>query len=234
MLCPDCSNKMVTGSNTLKSRGYTRYYHCGTYQRKGPVTCKRNPAPKDRIEAKILDVFINELTQLLEPGTLEFEIDRFVEKANKELTSQISEIEGGIKYIEKRINHLKETVPVESAGQGISEMATEKEQMEKQLNELKKQLKRSEVGPQELEALRYIIRDTSRRIKIEPPDIQWNLLKKFILSIRLDKSTNNYKMNLVVRRLSEMDSLSAPVLLERVCYFVNPFGSYSSTVDKSE
>lgn len=35
LLCPDCSTRMVTGSNSKNSRGKTRYYQCGTYHRKG-------------------------------------------------------------------------------------------------------------------------------------------------------------------------------------------------------
>jgi len=52
-------------------------------------------------------------------------------------------------------------------------------------------LKRSEIGSEEFESIRYIIKDASLRIKIEPPDIQWMILKKFVLTIRLDKVINN-------------------------------------------
>ena len=87
---------------------------------------------------------------------------------------------------------------------------------------------RSEICSDELVA----IKDITIRIKIEPPDVQWRILRKFIHSIRLDKKTNNYKMNLVVRRLSEMDSETAKIILERVCYFANPHDTYNSTVYK--
>nr|WP_278184599.1 zinc ribbon domain-containing protein [Desulfofarcimen acetoxidans] len=108
LLCPDCGNKMVTGSNSIKSRSYTRYYHCGTYQRKGPISCKRNPVPKDRFGAKLLDVFVSELSQLLEPGIFELEIERYTDKLNKDIYNQITELEGGIKYIAKRIERLND------------------------------------------------------------------------------------------------------------------------------
>lgn len=98
---------------------------------------------------------------------------------------------------------------------------------------LKQMLKRSEITAEELESIRYIIKDASLRIKIEPPDVQWSILKKFVQSIRLNKKTNNYKMVLVGRRLSELDSEVAPILLERSCYFANPHGTYNSTVDKA-
>jgi DNA invertase Pin-like site-specific DNA recombinase len=235
LLCPDCGARMVTGSNSIKSRGYTRYYHCGTYQRKGPISCKRNPAPKDRLEIKVLEAFINELIQLLEPGVLEYELERYNEKVNKELLAQVAELEGGIKYIDKRINQLKESLQAgeDQSVQGLDEMAAEKGQMEKQLADLIQQQKRVDLASDESETLKFIIKDTSLRIFIEPPDIQWSLLKKFVQHIRLDKKTSNYKMSLVVRRLSEIDNISAPILLERTCYFANPFGDKSSTVDKA-
>lgn len=223
LLCPDCGGRMVTGSNSIKSRGYTRYYHCGTYQRKGPVSCSRNAAPKDKLESTVLDVFINELTQLLEPSVFEMEIRRYTEKMNTDILSKISEFEGGIKYIDKRIQHLKDTGLDNSfVNQNINEMTAEKKHMERQIKELKNKLKQVELSPDEIQTLRYIIKDTTLRIKIEPPDIQWNLLRKFISSIKLDKNTGNYKMILLVRRLSEFDSVKAPVLLERVCYFSDP------------
>jgi len=223
LLCPDCSGRMVTGSNSIKSRGYTRYYHCGTYQRKGPVSCSRNAAPKDKLESTVLDVFINELTQLLEPSVFEMEIHRYTEKMNTDILSKISEFEGGIKYIDKRIQHLKDTgLDNNFVNQNINEMTAEKKHMERQIKELKNKLKQVELSPDEIQTLRYIIKDTTLRIKIEPPDIQWNLLRKFISSIKLDKNTGNYKMILLVRRLSEFDSVKAPVLLERVCYFSDP------------
>lgn len=226
LLCPDCGAKMVTGSNSIKSRGYTRYYHCGTYQRKGPLSCNRNPVPKDRFEAKVLDAFTNELTQLLEPGALEIEISRYADKINKNNYVTIAELEGGIKYLEKRIERLQ--------GEGeVNEIIIERDALLQQLDLAKGNLHQVNLSPEEMESIKHIIKDTSLRIKIEPPDIQWNLLKKFIQSIRLDKSTNNYNITLVVRRLSEMDSLSAPILLERICYFGNPFGNRSSTVDKN-
>ena len=235
LLCPDCGNKMVTGSNSIKSRGYTRYYHCGTYQRKGPVSCNRNPAPKDRLELKVMDIFINELTQLLVPGALEMEIDRYLEKTNKYLSSQLAELEGGIKYIDKRIEQLNNTLAGDSnfIVQSISEMAIEKEQMANQLGELQQKLKQSDISSEELESIRYIIKDATLRIKIEPPDIQWTILKKFIQSIRLDKITNNYKMVVVVRKLSDLDNENAFILLDRTCYFANPHGNNTSTIDKA-
>ena len=63
------------------------------------------------------------------------EIDRNIEKANKELLSKIAELEGGIKYIEKRIECLKNSQMVGDTftTQNIfSEMVLEKEQMEKE------------------------------------------------------------------------------------------------------
>jgi len=226
LLCPDCVNKMVTGSNSIKSRSYTRYYHCGTYQRKGPISCNRNPVPKDRFEVKVLDVFVNELTQLLEPGILEMELERYANTLNKGIHANITELDGAIKYINTRIKQL-------DGDDQHNEMLVEKEAIEKQVEGLKQNLHKVDLSPEEIETVKYIIKDTSLRIKIEPPDIQWNLLKKFIMSIRLDKQTNNYKMAIVIRRLFEVNNLSATILLERICYFSNPHGSNNSTVDKA-
>ncbi|KUG04016.1 recombinase [hydrocarbon metagenome] len=222
LLCPDCGTKMVTGSNSIRSRGYTRYYYCGKYQRKGSITCSRNTTPKDKLENAFMAAFIAELTLLCEQGTLEYEIEHQYKQYNSGLLKEIYEIEGGIKYIEKRIALVK-SKEAEDKGKlvpGLSELEIEKETMVAQLNDRRRELQDFTLSSEQIQMIRDGVDDTIKRINIEPPDVQKILLEKYIKSIQLDKATNNYQILIIISHPSATE-LNRP-LIERKCYFTNP------------
>lgn len=220
--CPMCGANMVTGSNGKNTRGNTRYYHCGTYHRKGAKACKRNGIAKEKIESAVLNTLIREFSLLSYAGSLEDEITRFVETQNRETTFQLARIEDDLKHSRRRLELAGEERKSVSQGkylpQYVHELESEIENLERDkqtLNSNKHNLDLHEVN---LQGIRERLRDFANRIKIEPPEVQHRLLSDYVSNIVADQTYNVYKLTLHVFAATESSS-EAVKLLEKTVYF---------------
>ena len=56
---------------------------------------------------------------------------------------------------------------------------------------------------EEMEGVRGALRDFSNRIRIEPPDVQWELLRRYVKGIVFDEFTQRYAMSIKIADLDE-------------------------------
>jgi hypothetical protein len=54
------------------------------------------------------------------------------------------------------------------------------------------------IKPDIIEAARGWMKDFVNRIRIEPPDVQWQMIKQCVKAIVLDESVRQYKMTVVI------------------------------------
>jgi len=213
---------MVTGSNSKSSRGHTRYYHCGTYQRKGSNACKRNGVSKEKIETAVLNSLIREFSLLSYQGSLEDEIRRHIDYQNREITFQLALIEDEINHLNRRITLAKAETKSGEAGkylsQYISELKDEIKKQDQQRQEINNQKTSLQITPDHLTLIRDKLRDFVSRIKIEPPDQQHRLLQKYVTTIVADQFTAGYKLIYQVPLPNEIGDKRLTII-EKTLYF---------------
>lgn len=213
---------MVTGRNAQSSRSYSRYYHCGTYARNGSKACKRNSVPKDKIENALINCLIKEFSLLLFPGSLEDEVRRFVSYQNRDVTFQVARIDDDLKHLTKRINIAKQEkcLPDNSMyiAQYVAELQKEVEKLTSERAEVSKLIAAPDFSVEQLQVIRDRVKDFAARIKIEPPDVQFSLLKQYVDSIVLDQFTKSYKVKIHLNSPLELSNVPVKIL-ERTVYF---------------
>ncbi|MDW7682906.1 MAG: recombinase family protein [Bacillota bacterium] len=216
--CPMCNVNMVTGSNNRNSRGRNRYYHCGTYHRKGIKACKRNGVTKEKIEVASLNGLIREFSLLTFPGSLEDEIRRHIEYQNREITFQLARIEDDLKHLHKRMEMAKMEKGSERdyALHYVSEMEEEVKELEKK----KKQISTTQVEPtlsaEQLKIIRDRLKAFISQVKVAQPHEQNQLLKEYIISIMADQFSGNYKLNYKIPLHGQDSNIN---VLEKTIYF---------------
>lgn len=218
--CPMCGVNMVTGTNSRSSRGNTRYYHCGTYHRKGSKACKRNGVSKESIEAAVLSAIIREFSLLAFPGSLEGEIERYLDYQNRETSFQLARIDDDLKHLKKRIELAtkeSESKQREFVTEYIAELQTEYERLERAREEINAQQAETTKTKEQLEVIRDKIKAFATKIKVAPPDEQHRLLKEYVTSIMADQFSGNYKLNIIIP--SPSDSGNTSLVLEKTIYF---------------
>lgn len=200
--CPKCGANMVCGKNSMRNRGYSMYYFCGTYNRKGKDACQRNQVIKDKIEKAVISALITEFSVLAFPGTLEHEVKRFQEDNNREYEHKLSLLRGDICHLERKIeiasNESTNLISNESFSQYIFQLEGELERLKQEEKRLVEIIPEIHIGPEIIEATRTKMRDFINRIRIEPPDIQWKLLNQYVNFIAFDEFNRSYKMKLVI------------------------------------
>lgn len=210
--CPKCGANMVCGRNSMKNRGHSMYYFCGTYNRKGKDACQRNQVIKDKIEKAVISTLITEFSILAFPGTLEYEAKRFWEDNNREYEHRLNLVRGDRRHLEQKIKIASnESISIDAA-QSFSQYIF---QLEEELKALKAKEKKLEDGipeaniaPDIVEAVRAKMKDFVNRIRIEPPDMQWHLLKEYIKIIVFDEYVGSYKISVdVLGKEGETDIL---------------------------
>jgi site-specific DNA recombinase len=222
MKCPLCGVNMVTGANSRKNRGHTRYYHCGTYHRKGSKACKRNSVSKEKIEAAVLTCLIREFSLLSFPGSLEDEVRRHVDNQNRDITFQLARIDDDIKHLNRRIEIArKEKISSDAkfAAHYIKEMEGEIEKLTRECSEVDKMKTSPNLTEEHLQLIRDRLKDFVQRIKIEPPDVQHNILKRYICSIVYDQFSKNFKLTYKIDIPDEASAGSIKVF-EKTSYFM--------------
>ncbi|GBF32891.1 resolvase domain protein [Desulfocucumis palustris] len=219
--CPMCGVNMVTGANSRKNRGHTRYYHCGTYHRKGSKACKRNSVIKYKIEAAVLNCLTREFSLLSFPGSIEDEIRRYMDYQNREITFQLARIDDDIKHLNRRIEIArkeKTSYGTKYVAQYIKEMEGEIEKLTRERSEVDELKTSSNLTDEQLQYIRDRLKDFAQRIKIEPTDIQHSLLKLYINSIVYDQFSDNYKMAYHIG-IPKESSAGSLIVLEKTMYF---------------
>jgi DNA invertase Pin-like site-specific DNA recombinase len=218
--CPMCGVNMVTGTNSRSSRGNTRYYHCGTYHRKGTKACKRNGISKDTIDAAVINTMVREFSLLTFPGSLEGEIERYLDYQNREISFQIARIDDDLKHLKKRIDLAtkeSQSKQREFIATYVTEMQTDYEKLERTREEILTQQIETTLTAEQLELIRDKIKNFATKIKMAPPDEQHRLLKDYVTSIMADQFSGNYKLNMKIPFPS--GATDTYVVLEKTIYF---------------
>lgn len=200
--CPKCGANMVCGRNSIKNRGYSMYYFCGTYDRKGKDACERGQVIKTKIEKAVIDTLIREFSILSFPGTLEHEVKRFQEEKFREYEHELNLIRGDRRHLEQKIKIASsESITEETSHsftQYISQLEQELESVNKQEKTLEEINAECVINPDVIEIARDKMKDFVNRIRIEPPEIQWKLLNQYVNFIAFDEFNRSYKMKLVI------------------------------------
>jgi DNA invertase Pin-like site-specific DNA recombinase/chorismate mutase len=221
--CPMCGANMVTGTNSKNSRGKTKYYHCGTYHQKGKTACKRNQVFKEPIENAVINALIREFSILSFPGGLEDEIRRYVDYKNRESTFQISRLDNDIKHLKKRIELARqeaEAKPENSFLEAyISELEKELTQHKQEQDKIEADKTDSLVDPTTLSFIRKELKDFVTGIWTSPCDVQHAILKKYVVSIARELSSNNYKMLFQLKIPGSSSENLSQIILEKQIYF---------------
>jgi site-specific DNA recombinase len=220
--CPMCGVSMVTGRNAQSSRSYSRYYHCGTYARNGTKACKRNSVPKDKIENALINCLIKEFSLLSFPGSLEDEIRRYVDYQNREVTSQLARIDDDLKHLTKRIDIAKDekVLPDNSMyiAQYVAELNKEVEKLTSERVDVCKLITSPSLTAEQLKVIRDRLKDFANRIKIEPPDVQFTLLKQRVETIVFDQFNNSFIVKIYINSPLELSNTQVKIL-EKTVYF---------------
>lgn len=205
--CHKCGANMISSRNSMKGRGYTMSYICGTYNRKGKDACQRNPVSKVKIEKAVIDTLIREFSMLCYPDNLEYEVKKYQEERNREAVYKLSILKADICHIKRKTelatNENISGNPGQYFSQYIYELKVELEKLQEQEVELEKLVGECVVNREEMESVRGALRDFSNRIRIEPPDVQWELLKRYVKGIVLDEFTQRWAITVWIRRLDE-------------------------------
>lgn len=203
--CHKCGANMISSRNSMKGRGYTMSYICGTYNRKGKDACQRNPVSKVKIEKAVIDTLIRECLMLCYPDNLEYEVKKHMEERNKETAYKLSILKADICHIKRKIElATKENISGDSVqyfSQYIYELKVELEKLQEQEAELEKLVGECMVNQEEMESVRGALRDFSNRIRIEPPDVQWELLKRYVKGIVFDEFTGMWTTTIEIINL---------------------------------
>ncbi len=218
--CPMCGVNMVTGSNSRNSRGNTRYYHCGTYHRKGSKACKRNGISKDAIEAAVLNALVREFSLLAFPGSLEGEIQKYLDYQNREISFQLARIDDDLKHLKRRIDLAakeSESKKQEFVAQYVIELESEQKKLDRSREEILTKRVEPTLTSEQLTLIRDKIKNFATRIRIAPPDELNRLLKDYVTSIMMDQFSGNYKLNMKIPFPSSVMDVS--VVLEKTIYF---------------
>lgn len=217
--CPECGANLITGQNSTKCRGYTRYYFCGTYNRKGKNACHRHPVAKDKIEKAIIDALIREFSMLCYPEALEYETKKFLEEKNREYEHKLSTLRADIRHLKRKIEVASnEEVSAEKGmvfSQYILQLQLELEDMEEQERILMEIQPKNTYSPEIMEAARGRMKDFANRIRLEPPDIQWQLIRQYVTAIVYDVYSQAFKMNIVIPGGIEVEEL----MMEKKVFF---------------
>jgi Site-specific recombinases, DNA invertase Pin homologs len=221
--CPMCSANMITGSNSKYSRGKTRYYFCGTYNRKGAGTCKRNQVFKEDIENAVINALVREFSILSYPGSLEEEIRKYVESVNRETTFNISRIDDEIKHINKRIQLMKSEMENYKNKQYlddyIMELESDIERLQNEKEGTTRQIQKPIQDGEMLKLVRESLRNFVIEIKTQRPEIQHELLKKYLNSVTKELSSDNFKLNYIISIPSYSLDGTLTKVLEKTIYF---------------
>lgn len=219
--CPDCGTNMVTGSSSKSSRGTTRYYHCGTYHRKGSKSCKRNGVNKEKIDTAVINTLMREFSLLGYTGVLEDEINKYFDNQNREVLFQIARIDDEIKYLQKRLDIAQKEESVVSKSQidgYIKEVKSDISSLQNEKAELVKQKSRSDLTRENIKYLLDKLRNFNSHIKTEPPDVQHELLKEFVSYVSANKISGGFKRIYCLKLPPEITE-KAQTVLEKVLYF---------------
>ena len=220
--CPDCGINMVTGSSKKGSRGKSRYYHCGTYHRKGSKSCNRNGVYKELIDNAVVNTLIREFTLLNYTGSLEDEIHKHYNNQNRELLFQLARVDDEINHLQKRIDSVSKNNLNDDPGRNLSsyikEMKSEISNLQKQKNDLTAQKIKPDINRDDIKYLLDKLKNFITRIKTEPPDLQHIILKEFLVSITANKVSGGYKLIYKLELPSELNKYSQTIL-EKTLYF---------------
>ncbi|MCR3923301.1 MAG: recombinase family protein [Firmicutes bacterium] len=218
--CPQCGVNMVTGTNSRSSRGHARYYHCGTYHRQGTKACKRNGISKDKIELAVMNTLIREFSLLAFPGSLEDEIQRYLDYQNREVRFQLARIEDDLKHVTRRIDLAKKESEEGQRGfvlQYIKELEGDIETLKSEKQQHEKECVVPTTSTEQLQIIRDKLKEFVSNIRALTPDIQHNLLKSYLSSVSLDPVSGNYKLKYKLIDTTEPEKVK--VVLEKSIYF---------------
>lgn len=221
LICPDCGVKMVTGSNSKSSRGKTRYYICGMYQRKGKSACNRYIIYKEKIENAIINSLIREFSILSYPGSLEEELNKFNEYKSRDVKYQIARLDDEIDRIQNRIGSALKDKPIGDDNKYytdyIKQLNDDSNNLKKQRKEITDMEQGTNIDPNSLKLVRESLKLFATNIKIYPPDQQYMLLKGYISEITFDRITGSYKLSLIIMDPQNSDE-NGKCLLEKTLY----------------
>lgn len=222
LICPDCGFKMVTGSNSKNARGKTRYYHCGTYHRKGPKACNRNIVYKDKIESALINTLIREFSILCYPGSLEEEIKKHYEYRNRDILFQLTRTEDEIIRQRQRMETaLKERFPGEQNKyfkEYITQLKDDITNLENERENLKASMTALDIDNIDIKEVRECLKTFASNIKTMPSDQQFLILKEFVLTLVEDRINNAFKLIYKIDG-QDYESGGKKILLEKTIYF---------------
>jgi DNA invertase Pin-like site-specific DNA recombinase len=221
LICPDCGVRMVTGSNGKSSRGKTRYYHCGTYHRKGSKSCKRNAVYKEKIESAVINALIREFSILSFPGSLEDELNRYNEYKSRDIQYQIARLDDELKRLQQRLETASKEKNIDEDNkyfnEYINQLKSDVSNIESQKNQIMSTHSSAIIEPTSLVLVRHNLKVFASNIKTYPPDQQYEMLKSYISQIVFDHITNSFKISLVIHDPQNM-SEKHNCLLEKTIY----------------
>jgi hypothetical protein len=220
--CHKCGANMVTGRNSLKSRGYSMTYFCGTYDRKGRGACERNSVSKQKLENAVVNTLIREFSILCIPGNLERAMEDYFEESHRDYDHRLAVMKVDIQHLERKLTFASNETAAGQSGDTGHIISQYIQSIESDLDILKaehKELieKRSvfEMKKEDLEVIRDGLNDFVNRIKTETPDVQYSLLHRYTGRICFDEYSNYYKMKIVI--FSGRDC-GEPVLIKDLCF----------------
>lgn len=203
LVCPDCGVRMVTGSNSKSSRGKTRYYICGLYQRKGKKACNRNIVYKDKIENAVISSLVREFSILSYPGSLEEELSKFNEYKNRDTKYQIARLDDEINRVQNRIvSAMKDKLFGEESKyykDYLKQLNDDLNNLKKQRNEIFELKHDTVIDPVSLKLIRENLKLFVTNIKLYPPDQQYLLLKEYVTQICFDRISECFKLSLTLK-----------------------------------
>ncbi len=217
--CPMCGANMVTGSNGKNTRGHTRYYHCGTYHRKGSKACKRNGVPKEKIEIAVINSLIREFSMLSYPGSLEEEIKRYSDYQNREAKFKLARLTDDIDYLTRRIEitNREDIKPNKLMAEYLDDLESELQKLQKEKKEAEKQVINPDLNLDQLKTIRDALNSFVSSIKVAPPEQQHNILKEYITNIIVDHFNHSTQLEYRINPITNSDpDINIPLFKKRL------------------
>jgi site-specific DNA recombinase len=204
--CSLCGNRYqgVTRTKGKKridgSRVKTYYYGCGGYITKGTSICKANTIPKEVLESKIIETVLDFYRSYLEEGGRQklaesVKAQTGVEK--EDITSARQRAQAELENITKIVNNLLDNITEtnrEHVDKRLNELTTKKQQIETRLEELKRlSLSQAEINTMVTEGMQFLA-GLEFTLHNGLPQEKLAALRQCIEKIHLNKPDNDIKL----------------------------------------